>query len=278
MTRKSGRQPRGYHLAEDDYQLMQAVNAGERITALPVQSRKYTELITGILFQFADSQMAGAAGYAKFINRGPTIVDRIHLAKIAAEKMSLARDTYLLLRELGLNLDKYFAIHCWDARIERNVALGFSRASSDKRLNALMYPIESWPDLAVFTYLMAKMACFQLEEFINSSFSPWATLALSFLPVEQCHAGFGLAQMQQLAAAEANHEALQLALDYWHNRVAASFGPADSEKNELYRQFELKGKRNEDLSSAWQAEVMEMCRSLRLCLPEMVSSDAAARN
>ena len=253
-----------YELTASDEQLIKLMERGEKIASFPADSRKYIELVTGILFQFADSEMSGAAGYTRFINLGPTIDDRRALATIAAEKMSMVQSTYKLLRELGLNMDKYFSSHCWEARIQRKATLGFRRAASDRRLNALMYPLESWADVAVFTYLMASMACLQLEEFAGSSFLPWSDLVGEFLVLEKNHAKFGQSQMEKIVTQEGDSQAAQLSVDYWFERVLTSFGPAQSINNELYRRFKLKTKQNETLAKDWQNGVVATCDSLGL--------------
>ncbi len=263
-----------YELTASDEQLINLMERGEKIESFPADSRKYIELVTGILFQFADSEMSGAAGYTRFINLGPTIDDRRTLATIAAEKMSMVQSTYKLLRELGLNMDKYFSSHCWEARIQRKATLGFRRAASDRRLNALMYPLESWADVAVFTYLMASMACLQLEEFAGSSFLPWSDLVGQFLTLEKTHAKFGQSQMEKIVNQEGDSQAIQLSLDYWFERVLTSFGPAQSMNNELYRRFKLKSKQNETLAKDWQNEVVATCHLLGLQIAAVGVRDA----
>lgn len=265
-----------YELTVSDEQLINLMERGEKIESFSADSRKYIELVTGILFQFADSEMAGAAGYTRFINLGPTIDDRRTLAGIAAEKMSMVQSTYNLLRELGLNMDKYFSSHCWEARIQRKATLGFRRAASDRRLNALMFPLESWADVAVFTYLMASMACLQLEEFAGSSFLPWSELVAEFLVLERTHAKFGQSQMEKIVRQEGDLQPVQLSMDYWFERVLTSFGPAQSMNNELYRRFKLKSKQNEALAKDWQHEVVATCNSLGLQITASGARDATA--
>jgi len=265
-----------YELTAADQQLISLMERGQKVQSFPADSRKYIELVTGILFQFADSEMAGAAGYTRFINLGPTIDDRRTLATIAAEKMSMVQSTYNLLRELGLNMDKYFSSHCWEARIQRKATLGFRRAASDRRLNALMYPLENWADVAVFTYLMASMASLQLEEFAGSSFLPWSQLVEGFLVLERTHATFGQTQMEKIVTQEGDSQSIQFSMDYWFDRVLTSFGPAQSMNNELYRRFKLKSKQNEALAKDWRHEVVATCNSLGLSITSIGARDATA--
>lgn len=245
-------------LAEDDCTLRDNIKSGSRVKSLQTSSRFYRELAIGILLQYADSEMAGAAGYGMSLNMAPQLHYRIELSQITSEKLKLAAKTYELAAQTGINIDKYISSHCWEARLPRTVSLGYKRTSSDKRVNALMYPLQSFPDLAMFSYLMASMACFQLQDFSKSSFEPWAALASDHLPVEEKHKDFGICSIKALSQSSNDElQELQLSFRYWFDKVQACFGPANSERNALYLEFGLKCNRNEELSTQWQNEVCE---------------------
>lgn len=242
-------------LSEDDRLLLSKIASGKPVASLPESSGKFRELAVGILLQYADSEMSGAAGYARVLALAPSLAERLALARITYEKLSLAEKAYALVSQSGINIDKYISSHCWDARLERNVSLGYRRSSGDKRVNALMYPLEGWCDLAIFTYLMASMACFQLEDFSKSSFEPWAKLSKDHLPVESMHRDFGLSAVERLSKSETELRQMQLAMRYWYQKVLACFGPPNSERNVQYIEFGLKTARNEDLAAAWESQV-----------------------
>lgn len=244
-------------LADEDCLLRDKIASGSTINSLQTSSKLYRELAIGILLQYADSEMAGASAYAQAMNMASSLAARLELSKITNEKLNLAKNTYDLVAETGINVDKYINSHCWEARLQRNNSLGYKRAASDKRVNALMYPIQSFPDLAMFSYLMASMACFQLRDFSKSSFQPWATLAKNHLPVEQSHKDFGIRSIKAMSASSDEMQEVQLSLRYWFDKVQACFGPPASERNKLYIEFGLKCSRNEDLSAEWQNEVSE---------------------
>lgn len=246
---------------------MTGISTGQNISNLQDSTGKYKELATGILLQYADSEMAGATGYAASLSLPPTLAERVQLARIAYEKFALAEKTYELVGQTGINVEKYIASQCFEARLQRNVSLGFRRASGDKRVNALMYPIEGWSDLTVFTYLMSSMACLQLDDFSRSSLSPWAQLAAAHLPVEVSHRDFGLDCIKRLALHADKHAQLKLSMNYWYSRVAACFGPPDSERNVQYIEFGLKTRRNEELSREWQSRMTEQFAVFGLVIP-----------
>lgn len=263
---------------EDDIKLLKQIEAGGSITTLSASSKTYRKLVTSILFQFADSQLAGASGFADSINIGPTLQDRVELSGAVHEKLVTARRVYDLLEELGINLDRYFSSHSWESRAGRFAYLGFKRASADKRLNALMYPLQSWADVAVFMFLMATMTCLQLKDFRQSSFGPWAELSAEILDCEKGHAELGKKWLAEISPDARQHAFAQVAVDYWYDHVADSFGPHDSEGNKLHRQFRLKSVRNDKALLAWRQEVEVTCSSLNLSVPEVDKVHATARN
>ncbi|HEY9788672.1 MAG TPA: Phenylacetic acid catabolic protein [Candidatus Obscuribacterales bacterium] len=254
-------------LIDEDQRLMARIKDGLRIKVLEETTPRYRELVTGILLQFADSQLAGATGYGECLSISPTLKDRKRLGLIVVEKLAMVEKIYSLLEAQNLQMSKYFASHPWHARVLRDARLGFHRASSDKRLNALMYPLQGWIDLGVFSYLMSSMTCLMIEDFIGSSFSPLSDLCTEFLPTEQCHEAFGQQQLSLAARSEQHSLSCQASLNYWYARVADSFGPSGSVRNVFHREFGLKKATNRDLRQRWRTSVKDGCQSLGLQLP-----------
>jgi len=254
-------------LSDADRVVLNEIAAGKSIPNLQDSSGKYRELATGILLQYADSEMAGGAGYSTLLPLAPSLAERVALASITHEKLALAQKTYTLVTQTGINIDKYIASHSWEARLGRSAALGYRRMAADKRVNALMYPVHSWNDLVIFTYLMANMACLHLQDFSNSSFEPWAQLAQAHLPIEKTHRDFGLSCIERLSTKESELRHMQLSMQYWYHKVLACFGLPNSERNSLYLVFGLKFSKNEDLSSAWEKEVKLALRNFGIETP-----------
>lgn len=267
-------------LLEEDLSLIENFESGHKLSSFENTTAKFRELATGILFQFADSQMAGAAGYNNCMHWGPTLDDRIALAQIVVEKMEMARQTYRILAGQNLNTDKYFASHAWEAKVLRDADLGFRRTSWDKRLNALIYPLESWTDMAIFAHLMSSMTCFVLKSFADSSFEPLKMLSIICLCAEETHEKFGQEQIQKLLQKSngKNLLAMQSSLNYWYPRVATSFGPAASARNDLHRQFHLKGETNCRLREKWMEEMRQFYGHLAIEIPDLDNQNAAACN
>ncbi|MBX9688329.1 MAG: phenylacetate-CoA oxygenase subunit PaaI [Candidatus Obscuribacterales bacterium] len=253
-------------LSQKDKELIAEIAEGRSFSHANESSPKYKELVSGLLLQLADSELAGASGYSQLLHLGPDLICRLELSKIVHEKFLLATSAYKLVSELGVNVEKYFLLHSWEARIQRHAQLGYRRASSDKRLNALMYPLHSWPDISVFTYMMASMARLQFEEFSQASFLPLAKLAADSLNLERRHAEHGLNWLKGLDAPE--RAEAQLSINYWFEKVLKSFGPKDSEGNIMHREFRLKHRSNEDLAKLWRSEINSALSQLNLQIPE----------
>jgi 1,2-phenylacetyl-CoA epoxidase catalytic subunit len=255
-------------LSDADRIVLEKIAAGQPIPNLQEVSGKYRELATGILLQYADSEMAGGAGYSTLLPLAPSLAERVALASITYEKLALAQKTYTLVSQTGINIDKYIASHSWEARLGRSAALSYRRMAADKRVNALMYPLQSWNDLVVFTYLMANMACLHLQDFSKSSFEPWAQLAQAHLPIEKTHRDFGITCIARLSEKDSELRQMQLSMQYWYHKVLACFGLPNSERNSLYLNFGLKLSKNEELSSTWESEVRLALRNYGIDTPE----------
>lgn len=255
-------------LSQEDLDLISRLEAGgEKVRSLKECTNTYRKLLTSILFQFADSQLAAASAFAGAMQLAPSLDNRIELATITRDKLEMTRQTHGLLGELDLNLKKYFSSHDWESRVNRHAALGYVRASSDKRLNALMYPLEGWCDVAVFTYLMSAMTCIQLADFAESSFSPWAELASTILETEKVHCGYGLKFIDESWDSKEDTLELQASMNYWYHKVLECFGPENSDGNKLYRQFRIKSQRNEETRGRWYAYIQEELKPLEIMLP-----------
>ncbi|MBZ0185046.1 MAG: phenylacetate-CoA oxygenase subunit PaaI [Candidatus Obscuribacterales bacterium] len=248
----------------EDQELIKRLEEGEKITSISQAGKTYRKLVSGLLLQFADSELAASASYAESVKLGPTLDERIDVATIARDKMLTGKRTYELLSQFGINLDKYFACHTWEAKVSRYTDLGYSRASSDKRLNALLYPLEGWADLSVFTYLMATMSVVQLEDFLDSSYQPWSQLCGDFLVQEKAHRDMALNFITRLLDNQSCRLSVQSSLEYWYQRVAHSFGPHDSEGNKQFRAFLLKSRKNQEARVIWNETIKRQLEELGL--------------
>lgn len=266
------------YLDKTDKELIAQVESGASFETLNDTSKNYRKLLTSIMFQYADSQLAAAETFSQSISIAPSLPDRIDIASICQEKMVMAQETYELIKDLGINLEKYFSSHDWGSRVSRFSELGYSRVSADKRLNALMYPVEGWCDTAIFTYLMSLMTVIQLEDFAKSSYEPWARLTSKHISRESKHGKLGLKFVDEYWDREEEPLAMQVSLNYWFKRVSQSFGPKVSDGNYLHRSFKIKYRQNDESRYLWREKLVSIFEPLGLLVPELDFDDEATCN
>lgn len=254
---------------DEDCRLLSIIEEGGSVKSFHQGSARYSQLLVDIILQFADSQLAGATGYATIVNSAPTLNDRTGLARIVIEKLEMAQRSYALLQNHhGMDVEQYVRSHGWEARVMRGARLALRRPVTDRRWHALMFPLEGWLDMTVFAYLMSSMTCLMLENFLSCSFSPLCQLATECLPVEQCHQSFGQQQLRNALRDARNGTAIQASLDYWFNRVAACFDSDNSARNLLCKKFALKECTNCELRRQWSEAVIGSCEGLSLKRPD----------
>lgn len=236
-----------------------------RCAGEPVPASYRNELMR-LVVVFADSELAGAAGFCPFINRGPGVRERIIAAKIVTEKYVHAEMALKLLEPFGVNSMLYVRSHAWDSRLDRQIDLGTRRIGGDKRLNVFHYPLEGWEDAIVFNMLMGEATSIQLAEMAQSSYAPLADAITQILPREIEHAKLGASGVRQ-AIERSNRNAVQAAVNYWHPRVGATFGRVDSDHAAVYIQYGLRHRSSTEMLGDWKARSAATLRRLGLAVP-----------
>ncbi len=247
--------------------LIDRIAAGERIQRGDELSVGYRGELMRLMVVFVDSELAGAAGFADVINRGPGLKERMIAARIVSEKYRHAETVLELLTDFHVNPALYVASHSWPARLDRNVDLGVRRVSGDKRLNVFHYPIEGWLDAVVMNMLMGAATTLQIGELQHCSYQPLVECMGTIVPGEAEHAELGARGVQQ-AVEQGSALAAQAAVNYWYPRVAATFGRSDSDRVELYRKYGLRRNSNAQLLENWRQAIQERLKQMNLTAPE----------
>ena len=264
-------------MKKQDRNFLGRIAAGNRIDAPssnglhcagePVPADYRNELMR-LVVVFVDSELAGAAGFCPFINRGPGVRERIVAAKIVTEKYVHAEMGIRLLEPFGVNPVLYVRSHAWDSRLDRHIDLGTRRIGGDKRLNVFHYPLEGWEDAVVFNMLMGAATAIQLAEMTQCSYAPLATAIAQILPREQEHAQLGESGVRLAIEQSGSPAAVQAAVNYWHPRVAATFGRVDSDHAATYIQYGLRRRSSADMLGDWQKQSAAALRRLNLAIPD----------
>lgn len=264
-------------MQKHDQEFIERIAAGHRINAPqgdvlhcgggPVPTSYRSELMR-LIVVFADSELAGAAGFCPFINRGPGVRERIIAAKIVTEKYVHAEMALKLLEPFGVNSSLYVRSHAWDSRLDRQIDLGTRRIGGDKRLNVFHYPLEGWEDAIVFNLLMGQATAVQLGEMPKSSYLPLAEAIALILPREREHAQLGETGVKRAIERSGSAAAVQAAVNYWHPRVAATFGRVDSDHAATYIRYGLRRRSSAAMLGDWLAQSAAALKRLGIAIPD----------
>ncbi len=251
-------------MQKQDKDFLNRIAAGHKVGAGDTLPTSYRSELMRLMVVFADSELAGAAGFCPFINRGPGLRERIVAAKIVTEKYVHAEMALKLLEPFGVNPTLYVRSHPWDSRLDRNVDLGTRRIGGDKRLNVFHYPLEGWEDAVAFNMLMGMATAIQLGEMENASYQPLADVIAQILPREREHGALGETGVRQAIERSSSKASAQAAVDYWLPRVAATFGRVDSEHASIYVQYGLRQRTSADMLADWKAQTTAAIKRLGL--------------
>lgn len=257
-------------MRQEDEKLIEAIAAGSRIASPEDVTPAYRAELLRLMVVLADSELAGAAGFADQINQAPGMRERTTAARIVAEKFAHAETILELLRPFGVSPELYVTSHSWNARVNRAVDLGTRRTGGDKRLNVFHYPLEGWTDAVAMNMLMGSASSIQLAELLDCSYGPLADAMVEIVKREADHASLGEIGLVQAIDRDGSVTAAQASVDYWYPRVAHTFGRADSSHFELYRKFGLRKHDNAAMLGNWQEDIAPRLVKLGLDVPKAV--------
>jgi len=250
-----------------DTQIADYLAQGGKLSSPDNAPARYRGELMRLMSTFVDSELAGAAGFADCINGGPGIKERIAAARIVLEKLDHAERVLKIMGEFGADIARYANHHPWTARLERSADIGASRSGSDMRLNVLHYPIEGWTDAVAMNVLMGRATVIQLEEFAKVSYQPLGDAFREILQTEARHAELGVEGLRNIVADPEEKVTAQTSVEYWHPRVAASFGSVASARFEALSRFGLRHTPNEALLDRWYGETATLLSELGLKSP-----------
>lgn len=227
---------------------------------------RYRAELMKLMATFVDSELAGAAGFADVINRGPGIKERIAAAKIVLEKTDNADRVLRIMGEFGADAERYANHHPWTARLDRAADIGATRSEHDMRLAVFNYPIEGWVDAVMMNLLMSRAVAVQLAEFSLISYQPLAEAFRVIAPIEAHHGELAMEGAVKLIE-DGHASEMQASADYWWPRVAASFGTGTSQKASSLKDMGLRKSTNAELRTRWEAEAASILETLGLNRP-----------
>lgn len=254
-------------MQKQEKELIARIAVGEKLTADAPLPAGYRSELMRLMVVFVDSELAGAAGFCPFINRGPGLRERIVAARIVTEKYVHAEMVLNLLQPFGVNPLLYVRSHAWDARLDRDLDLGTRRIGGDKRLNVFHYPLEGWDDAIAFNMLMGSATAIQLAEMADCSYAPLAEAIAQILPREHEHTALGESGIRQAIDRSGKRTGVQAAIDYWHPRVQATFGRTESDHAAACIAYGLRRRDNATMLTDWNTQITAAAERLGLQLP-----------
>jgi ring-1,2-phenylacetyl-CoA epoxidase subunit PaaA len=135
-------------------------------------------------------------------------------------------------------------------------------------LSIFEFPLKSWEEFCVIKLLADLAEILQVEDLLHCTFHPLRNLARMTMPEERFHAQFGKDFCTELCQTAEGRTKVQDAIDRYFPMLPAFFGQTGSKNNELYRQFGIKQRSNEEMRVDYVAKARELVEDhLKLKLP-----------
>src|SRR2546426_11003146 len=188
---------------------------------------EYQVLLKRVLAIQADCEIGGPHLYVRSIlPDAPTKVDRLIVARTAAEEADHYRKVARLAGEVGLDL-----------------AYILSRPNQERYVNAFRGTITSWEAFAVFGFLIDRVGRYQLEEFIGCSFAPLDRILPDVIVEELAHIEYGQNKTAEFAARGGeSQEKIQRVVTAWNPKAPEMLGKRLSRPPERNRTWAIKAR------------------------------------
>jgi ring-1,2-phenylacetyl-CoA epoxidase subunit PaaA len=139
-------------------------------------------------------------------------------------------------------------------------------------LNIFEFPLKTWEEFVVIKMLGDLAEILQVEDLLHCSFVPLRNLARTTMPEEKFHAQFGKDFGAELVKTPEGKAALQAAVDAFYPYAPHFFGASKSKNNEIFRNFGIKLRTNEDMRADYVARAKDVLDSLGLKAPELAQA------
>jgi ring-1,2-phenylacetyl-CoA epoxidase subunit PaaA len=240
----------------------------------------YKKSLINLLWMQGDSEYSGSLGYAPWIEKAPTLKEKVIVAQIVKDEMRHASVIYKLLEDLGEDPMSHVEKVDLGYKLEEDdINIGFKRIKDDYRVNIFYYNIKHWTDFILFNFLMDRAAGHQLEDTLKSSYLPWKKGIEGIYKEEVMHLTHGDKWVKILAERSAeDKEFLQERLNIWWPRVMNVFGSTRGRTNDLYVNLGLKARTNAEVRDVFVKEIHELCAKFGLTVPEYNEDDQPQRD
>jgi ring-1,2-phenylacetyl-CoA epoxidase subunit PaaA len=264
--------------APEELKLFQEIKDGRTFEATDDMPAFYRKHLLNLLWMQGDSEYSGALGYMPYIEKAPTLQEKVLVAQMVKDEMRHASVIYKLLEELGQNTTEHIAKTDLGYKLEEDqINIGFKRLKDDYRVNIFYYDIKYWTDYILFNFLMDRAAGHQLQDTFNSSYMPWKKAIEGIYKEEVMHLAHGDKWVRLLSKDPEQKKFLQERLNLWWPRVMNIFGSTQGASNDLYVNLGLKQRTNGEIRAVFVKEIEDMCAEAGLTIPEYREEDQPAR-
>ena len=255
--------------SQEDLQLFEDIKNGKTFDKGDEMPALYKKSLLNLLWMQGDSEYSGAMGYMPWIEKAPTLAEKVLVAQIVKDEMRHASVIYKLLRDMGEETENYVSNSDLSYKLEEDeVNIGFQRIKNDNRVNIFYYNIKYWTDFILFNFLMDRAAGHQLEDTLKSSYLPWKKGIEGIYKEEVMHLTHGDKWVKILGKDPETKAFLQERLNLWWPRVMNVFGNSKGSTNELYVKLGLKARTNAVVRDVFVKEIEVICEQVGLTIPE----------
>lgn len=268
-----------YSYSADELKLFEDIKNGKTFEATDDMPAFYRKHLLNLMWMQGDSEYSGALGYMPWIEKAPTLQEKVIVAQMVKDEMRHANVMYRLLDELGQDTLAHTEAKDLGYKLEEDqINIGFKRLKDDYRVNIFYYNIKHWEDYILFNFLMDRAAGHQLQDTFNSSYLPWKKAIEGIYKEEVMHLAHGDKWIKILAKDPAKKEFLQERLNLWWPRVMNVFGNTQGQTNDLYVRLGLKQRTNQEVRTAFLKEIQELCDEVGLVVPTYKEEDQPQRD
>ncbi|AUN98073.1 hypothetical protein DOM21_10910 [Bacteriovorax stolpii] len=268
-----------YSYSAEELKLFEDIKNGKTFEATDDMPAFYRKHLLNLMWMQGDSEYSGALGYMPWIEKAPTLQEKVIVAQMVKDEMRHANVMYRLLDELGQDTLAHTESKDLGYKLEEDqINIGFKRIKDDYRVNIFYYNIKHWEDYILFNFLMDRAAGHQLQDTFNSSYLPWKKAIEGIYKEEVMHLAHGDKWIKILAKDPAKKEFLQERLNLWWPRVMNVFGNTQGQTNDLYVRLGLKQRTNQEVRTAFLKEIQELCDEAGLVVPTYKEEDQPQRD
>jgi ring-1,2-phenylacetyl-CoA epoxidase subunit PaaA len=218
---------------------------------------EYRAAVEKIIVSHALNELYGAQAFDEpAIAFAPTPYAKWQTCRVAMEEYHHHVRCKAMADEVGIDPERY------DPKIK-------------KPLSIFEFPLKTWAEFCVIKALADLGEILQVEDLLHCSYHPLRNFARITMPEEKFHAQFGHDCCLELIKTEAGRAEVQQAIDHYFPFLPAFFGASNSKNNEIFRQWGLKQRSNDEMRDDFLLRVRDLVEiTFGLKLPKLIERAA----